>query len=237
MEGCAAISRVSRMPSRSVRRSASVESRFCRMAGCAAGSADLRPTKPRLSGAAARCARRTCRGRRLERRKIGWPPSEAAVSRICRSGSGARSATSGTRRRRPARQKRSRCRGNRPAEARARCGRRAWRAQKRARLLALHMRITEAWSCRFLPTPGKASFTGIEWRRSSSGSPTPESIRSCGELMTPEARITSLSARAATVSAPFRYSTPTARLPSKRMRVASALTTTFRLGRRNAGRR
>ena len=36
---------------------------------------------------------------------------------------------------------------------------------------------------------------------SSSGSPMPDSIRSCGELMTPPARITSRSARAATVSA------------------------------------
>ena len=47
----------------------------------------------------------------------------------------------------------------------------------------------------------------------------PESIRVCGELTAPPARITSRSARAILRSPLCRYSTPTARVPSNRMRV------------------
>ena len=78
------------------------------------------------------------------------------------------------------------------------------------------------WSCRFWPTPGSGTLTAMPCARSSSGSPMPDSIRSCGELITPPARMTSRSARATWRSPRCRYSTPTARLPSNRMRVASA---------------
>ena len=54
----------------------------------------------------------------------------------------------------------------------------------------------------------------MPWARSSSGSPMPESMRSCGELMTPPQRITSSPACATTVRPRWTYSTPTARLPS-----------------------
>ena len=66
----------------------------------------------------------------------------------------------------------------------------------------------------------------------------PDSIRSCGELMTPPETITSRSARTVVVALPpVEYSTPTARLPSITTRCASALVTTVRLGRLMAGRR
>ena len=67
----------------------------------------------------------------------------------------------------------------------------------------------------------------------------PDSCSNCGELTEPPLTITSRPARAEQ-AAPLRtYSMPMARLPSKRMRVASALvsTRTFRrfiAGRRNA---
>jgi hypothetical protein len=60
---------------------------------------------------------------------------------------------------------------------------------------------------------------------------------SCGELNAPLARMTSALARARCVVPPWAYSTPTARRPSNRMRVVSALDTTRRLGRRRAGLR
>ena len=43
--------------------------------------------------------------------------------------------------------------------------------------------------------------------------PMPDSIRSCGELNAPPARITSLAASTCTVWPPCRYSTPVARVP------------------------
>ena len=63
-------------------------------------------------------------------------------------------------------------------------------------------------------------------------SPTPESIRSCGVWNAPEDRITSRRARICLVSLPCRYSTPTARLPSNRMRVACALGLDAQIGAR-----
>ena len=62
-------------------------------------------------------------------------------------------------------------------------------------------------------------------------SPTPESISSCGDWNAPEDRITSRRARIVFVSLPCTYSTPTARLPSNRMRVARANVSTRRLAR------
>ena len=49
----------------------------------------------------------------------------------------------------------------------------------------------------------------MPWLRSSPGSPMPESISSCGELITPPARITSRAARAIRRSPSTTYSTPT----------------------------
>ena len=65
----------------------------------------------------------------------------------------------------------------------------------------------------------------------------PDSIRICGELMTPPASSTSRRARTVWVPPARRYSTPTARLRSSRMRDTSARVSTVRFGRRIAGRR
>ncbi len=93
------------------------------------------------------------------------------------------------------------------------------------------MRICR-WSCRSAPTPGMSATTSMPCARSSSAGPRPESCRSCGELNAPPATITSALAFAIFVVPPWRYSTPTARRPENRMRVASASVATLRLGRR-----
>ena len=81
---------------------------------------------------------------------------------------------------------------------------------------------------------GMSAVTPMPCARSSSAGPSPESCISCGELNAPPARMTSPLARAARVVPPCRYSTPTARRPSNRMRLASALVSTTRLDRRRA---
>ena len=68
----------------------------------------------------------------------------------------------------------------------------------------------EMWSCKFFPTPGSAAATAMPCSASAAGSPMPDSMRSCGELTTPPARMTSRSARATMRSPPARYSTPIA---------------------------
>ena len=65
----------------------------------------------------------------------------------------------------------------------------------------------------------------------------PDSCSSCGELTEPPLTITSRPASAVRVPAPVAYSTPVARRPSKRMRVASAPVSTRTFGRAIAGRR
>ena len=62
----------------------------------------------------------------------------------------------------------------------------------------------------------------------------PESCISCGVLIAPPQRMTS-PARAWCERRPRAYSTPTALPPSKMMRVASAIVSTFRLGRPSTG--
>ncbi len=76
-----------------------------------------------------------------------------------------------------------------------------------------------------------------ELRADDRPAPMPDSIRICGELMAPPATITSRRARAIVFCPAFRYSTPTARRPSKRMRVVSARVRSSTLPRRIAGRR
>ena len=104
-------------------------------------------------------------------------------------------------------------------------------------LRTLKARRTCKWSCRLSPTPGSAWTMGMPCSCSTSPGPTPESCRSWGEATAPAARITSR--RAVTlISAPSRRSsTPTARRPSNRMRLAWALVSTSRLGRSITGRR
>ena len=198
IEGCAAMSRVIRTPSRSVRRSASVGEEILhdlRMRGRIGGL-------QRDEAAALRVQHHDAGGEhvgegRLERREIGPAAKRRGGEQDLQVGQRRfASATSGTRRCRPAHPRRSRCRRDRPAEWRARYGRRAWRAGTGSAPCGGRSgsrRHGPAGSC---PRPAKRSFTGMEWRRSSSGSPTPESMRSCGELMTPPARMTSRSARA-----------------------------------------
>src|SRR5262245_191446 len=73
--------------------------------------------------------------------------------------------------------------------------------------------------------------------RSSAAGPSPDSCSSCGELNAPPATTTSALACAMRVTSPHRYSTPVARRPEKRIRLASAFDTMARLGRRRAWRR
>jgi hypothetical protein len=65
----------------------------------------------------------------------------------------------------------------------------------------------------------------------------PESSSVCGELTAPPERMTSRLAFAVLRWPSWTYSTPTAFLPSKRMRAVSAFTSTFRFGRFSAGTR
>ena len=95
--------------------------------------------------------------------------------------------------------------------------------------------MTDTWSWRFRPTPASAALVEIPSFASSSGQPTPDSISSCGVLTTPADTSTSRPAFATRILPPTQYSTPTARTPSKTIRVASALTMTLRFGRRRAG--
>ena len=77
-------------------------------------------------------------------------------------------------------------------------------------LLALYARGDLGLDAGIEPTPRSPTLTSMPWARSSSGSPMPDSISSCGELMTPPHRITSRSARAMTVLPFRRCSTPPA---------------------------
>ena len=70
---------------------------------------------------------------------------------------------------------------------------------------------------------------------SASASPMPDSIRICGELIAPPETITSRRARIRTSWPLCRYSTPTARVPSNRIRVTRHRGSTRRF-RRAAGR-
>jgi hypothetical protein len=79
--------------------------------------------------------------------------------------------------------------------------------------------------------------TGMPSDWSSGAGPSPESCSSCGELKVPEATITSTFDFARRLSLPVKYSMPTARRPSNRMRVASASGTTARFVRQRAGLR
>ncbi len=64
---------------------------------------------------------------------------------------------------------------------------------------------------------------------SSAALPTPESWSSCGELIAPPQRMSSADLTRLTL--PWcRYSTPTARVPSKRILVAKARVATVRFG-------
>ena len=72
---------------------------------------------------------------------------------------------------------------------------------------------------------------------SSGAGPTPESCRSCGELIEPPQTMTSRPARTVWVRPRCSYSTPTARLPSNRSFVASAFISTRTFFRFIAGRR
>ncbi len=55
--------------------------------------------------------------------------------------------------------------------------------------------IAVTWSCRFCPTPRSGTCGLTPAARSASGSPMPDSIRICGELITPPASSTSRWAR------------------------------------------
>ena len=88
-----------------------------------------------------------------------------------------------------------------------------------------------------MPTPGRSATTPMPKRCESDAGPTPESWSSCGELNEPPATSTSTRAVAEAGMPSRRYSTPVARLPENRMRVACARVTTARLARRRAGRR
>src|SRR6516162_4580194 len=63
-----------------------------------------------------------------------------------------------------------------------------------------------------------------------SGSPMPESCRTCGEPMAPAARITSHAASTRSAAPLWENSTPTARLPSNRTRRTSALVMNLQVG-------
>ena len=92
------------------------------------------------------------------------------------------------------------------------------------------------WSCKLRPTPGSGAATSMPVRPQFSGSPIPDSISNCGELMTPPARMTSRSAL--TICAPSRrYSTPVARGPSNRIRVRERAGLDGQIAPLNAGRR
>ena len=65
--------------------------------------------------------------------------------------------------------------------------------------------------------------------------PMPDSISSCGDSSAPALSSTSRPARTCLIAPPWRYSTPTARVPSNRMRVACAPVMTCRLGRARCG--
>src|SRR5438552_3652908 len=56
------------------------------------------------------------------------------------------------------------------------------------------MTVTNGWSWRLPPTPGRACRTSTPTARSSAGSPMPDSWRSCGDPIAPAERMTSPSA-------------------------------------------
>ncbi len=103
-----------------------------------------------------------------------------------------------------------------------------WRAQEA---------MVTMWSCRFAPTPGESTTGAMPCSLRWSAGPMPDSIRRCGELNTPPARITSRAARSSCVRPSLRYSIPTARVPSIITRVASAPVISVTFGRASAGRR
>ena len=83
---------------------------------------------------------------------------------------------------------------------------------------------------------GRAT-TGMPSCCSSAAGPMPESCSSCGLCSAPAESITSRArAHAASSRRPARYSTPTARVPSNRTRVACASVSHRRLARARAGR-
>src|SRR5262245_6221427 len=85
------------------------------------------------------------------------------------------------------------------------------------------------WSCSSAPTPGMSATRLIPHDLSSAAGPSPDSCRSCGELNAPPATMTSALACAMRVAPPHRYSTPMARRPETRIRLASAFGTMARL--------
>ena len=70
---------------------------------------------------------------------------------------------------------------------------------------------------------------------SSAAGPIPDNCSSCGELIAPPQRMTSTAALAVFTSPPWRYSIPTARLPSNSTRVVKASVSTRRFGRSITG--
>jgi hypothetical protein len=88
-----------------------------------------------------------------------------------------------------------------------------------------------------MPTDGRLTRAWIPCAANSSGAPMPDSIKSCGVLMTPPESKTSL--RATTVRCPPSWfiTTPVARVPSRVIFVAVAPVRTVRLGRFRAGRK
>jgi hypothetical protein len=75
----------------------------------------------------------------------------------------------------------------------------------------------------------------MRWSASCSRSPTPESINNCGLLIAPPHSTTWPALIRFVPPRRCRYSTPTARLPSKITRSTNALVTTSRFGLRITG--
>ena len=97
--------------------------------------------------------------------------------------------------------------------------------------------ITARWSCRFFPT-GRSATGSMPMSRKCAAGPMPESMRRCGVLKAPPARITSRLACARATSPPaLTYSTPVAPAPWVSTRVACAPVSTVRFPRFLAGLR
>ncbi len=83
----------------------------------------------------------------------------------------------------------------------------------------------------FSPTPLDSCSRATPAFCSTAPWPTPDTSSSCGEATEPAARITSALARAVRLAPFWMNSTPAARLPSNRTRVAWAHFSTLRFGR------
>ena len=127
---------------------------------------------------------------RQERRQIGFCHHRAGIEqKLDVRQLRARRRFAGTQTVRPARRSRSRCRTDTPWRVRARCDQAASPDGSFPAACVRRSGLRKCGPARFLPTPGSGTFTSMPWARSSAGSPMPESISTCGELMTPPARM------------------------------------------------